>query len=72
MSDGNHMERPNEDPLKITMTDLAVLAGEVAAGKLTEDEAAPRVADLCTQHGPAAVQALDAYYEIELKRAMAR
>jgi hypothetical protein len=48
------------------MTELDKIAGDVVAGKLNEDAAQEKVGDMCTRHGPSAVQVLDRYYESRL------
>jgi hypothetical protein len=47
---------------------LAETAAELVAGRITEDSAQERVADLCTNNngGPGVVRLFDTYYEKKL------
>jgi hypothetical protein len=56
-----------DEALRATMHELAILARRVAAGDLTEGAAADQVAECCTRHGPSTVGALDTYYGSQLR-----
>jgi hypothetical protein len=51
-----------------TLSRIGELAADVGHNRRTRDDVARELAELCTRHGPAAVQALDEYFEAETAR----
>lgn len=56
------------DALKATMGDLFMLAKSVSDGTIADVDADAQRAEMCTRHGPAAVRALDDFYEVTMGR----
>jgi hypothetical protein len=48
---------------------LQAIVGDVVSGKLTEEQAQPKVAEVCTAYGPQRVKPLNSFYNAALREA---
>src|SRR5260221_2843790 len=60
------ISKRKRDALATSMRDLHVLALSVSDGTMRRADAQAQRAEICTRHGPAAVRALDDFYETRM------
>lgn len=64
------ISKAKRDALTATMGELFDLAKSVADGTIVPIDSDAQRAEMCTRHGPAAVRALDDFYEVQVTRIM--